>query len=95
MVRVRVRVRFRFRVMIGVRVRVRVGLRVRLMVWVRERARAKVRPANPWQSILKILKDCFPMINTADKTKKGPFSYHVASSGMNPLSVSCVCWKSE
>ncbi len=47
---------------------------------------------NPWR---KMLKDCFPMINTTDKTKKGALSYHNASSGMTPLSVSCTCWKSE
>ncbi len=48
---------------------------------------------NPWR---KILKGCFPMfINTTDKTKKDPLAHHGASSGMTPLSVSCICWKSE
>jgi hypothetical protein len=37
----------------------------------------------------------FPMNNTTDKTKKEPLAHHGASSGMIPLSVSCICWKSE
>ena len=46
------------------------------------------------KAVKNILKDCFLMINTTDKTKKEPLAHHGASSGMNPLSVSCVCWKS-
>ncbi len=36
-----------------------------------------------------------PNDQSTDKTKKEHLAHHGASSGMTPLSASCICWKSE